>query len=318
VNEVAIEELLAEEQSHLALVLRAGRAGLHRVIKVPRIQKPGLALTGYEEQLHDQRLLVLGGTEVEYLESATGKQRQLGIETTMNASPAGIAITRGLEPPQELVASCDKAGVPLMVSQLGSAEFIGAVTRFLQRRLSPSTTVHGVLVDVLGVGILLRGKSGIGKSEAALDLLVRGHQLVADDVVEVQRLGPNLIIGSAAEVIRHHMEIRGLGIINIKDLFGISSIRESKQIDLVAELVEWHQGVAYERLGVDDEYYRVLGEELPLICIPIRPGRNLATIIEVAARNQLLKRAGHHSARVFQAALHKRIAPGVSGSEQSS
>src|SRR5690606_4539379 len=164
---VTIEELLRDAGADLELTLRAGGGGMSRTIAVPRIQKPGLALAGYEEQLHDERLLTLGGTEIEYLSSTTPAQRELGISTMMAASPACIVVTRGLEPPAELVAACEKGSVPLMVSRLVSAELIARVTRFLQERLSPSTSLHGVLLDVLGVGVLLLGKSGIGKSEAA-------------------------------------------------------------------------------------------------------------------------------------------------------
>ena len=198
--------------------------------------------------------------------------------------------------------------MPLLVSALVSAEFIGRVTHYLQEKLSPSTSLHGVLLDVLGIGVLLLGKSGIGKSEAALDLVVRGHRLVADDIVNIRRLGPNLVYGSGSGIIRHHMEIRGLGIINIQDLFGISAVRDVKKIELVIELSDWDQDAEYDRLGVDEEVYTVLGEELPLLHIPVRPGRNVSTIIEVAARNQLLKQMGHHSAREFQDRLNQAIA----------
>jgi HPr kinase/phosphorylase len=182
------------------------------------------------------------------------------------------------------------------------------VTRFLQAKLSPSTSIHGVLLDILGVGVLLLGKSGIGKSEAALDLVVRGHRLVADDIVNIRRIGPDLVYGSGSGIIRHHMEIRGLGIINIQDLFGIAAIREVKKIELVIELSDWDQDAEYDRLGIDDEVYAILGEELPHLRVPVRPGRNVATIIEVAARNQLLKLMGHHSAREFQERLNQAIA----------
>ncbi|HLU65811.1 MAG TPA: HPr(Ser) kinase/phosphatase [Kofleriaceae bacterium] len=305
---VTIEELLRDAGADLELTLRAGGGGMSRTIAVPRIQKPGLALAGYEEQLHDERLLTLGGTEIEYLSSTTPAQRELGISTMMAASPACIVVTRGLEPPAELVAACEKGSVPLMVSRLVSAELIARVTRFLQERLSPSTSLHGVLLDVLGVGVLLLGKSGIGKSEAALDLVVRGHRLVADDIVNIRRVGPDLIYGSGSGIIRHHMEIRGLGIINIQDLFGISAVRDVKKIELVIELSDWDEDAEYDRLGVEDQVFSVLGEELPHLRIPVRPGRNVSTIIEVAARNQLLKFMGHHSAREFQDRLNNAIA----------
>jgi HPr kinase/phosphorylase len=165
-----------------------------------------------------------------------------------------------------------------------------------------------VLLDILGIGVLLLGKSGIGKSEAALDLVARGHRLVADDIVNIRRIGPKLIYGSGSGIIRHHMEIRGLGIINIQDLFGISAVRDVKKIELVIELSDWDQDAEYDRLGIDDEVYSILGEVMPLLRVPVRPGRNVATIIEVAARNQLLKFMGHHSAREFQDQLNQAIA----------
>lgn len=310
---VTIEQLLAERQRALALELRAGGDGLDRTIHVPRIQKPGLALTGYEEQLDQHRLLSLGGTEIEYLESASAEQRRVGVATMLGAAPACIVITRSLEPPTELVEACTGARVPLLVTRLVSAEFIGQVTQFLQDLLSPKTTTHGVLLDVLGVGILLLGKSGIGKSEAALDLILRGHRLVADDVVEIRRVGPNLIYGSGSGIIKHHMEIRGLGIISIKDLFGISAIRDQKKVELVIELDEWDESEQYDRLGIDDNVYPILGEELPILKVPVRPGRNVSTLIEVAARNQLLKFMGHNSARAFQERLNRAIAEGRPG-----
>jgi HPr kinase/phosphorylase len=198
--------------------------------------------------------------------------------------------------------------VPLLSTPLMSSVFINRVTKFLEFRLAPSTTVHGVLIDVLGVGVLLLGKSGIGKSEAALDLVMRGHRLVADDIVDIRRRPPDIVFGSGSDIIKHHMEIRGLGIINIKDLFGIAAVRDTKKIELVVELVEWSPDEEYDRLGVEDLTYTILDVTIPQLRIPVRPGRNMTSIIEVAARNQLLKIQGHHSAREFQDRLNKAIA----------
>jgi HPr kinase/phosphorylase len=275
---------------------------------VPRIQKPGLALTGYTEQLHDGRLLIIGGTEIEYLVSVSGDARQLGIDTMMSALPAAVVVTRGLEPPDELSGACEVRGIPLIVSQLATADLIGRVTAFLHDQMAPQTSVHGVLLDVLGIGILLLGKSGIGKSETALDLVVRGHRLVADDIVHIRKKGPHFVYGSGSGIIRHHMEIRGLGIINIKDLFGISAVRDAKKIELVIELSEWSEHEDYDRLGIDEKNHQILDTAIPFVRLPVRPGRNIATIIEVAARNQLLKHQGHHSAREFQERLNRAIA----------
>ncbi len=305
---VTIDQLLTEPQSQLELTVRTGRDGLDRAITVPRIQKPGLALAGYREQLHDDRLLVLGLTEIEYLTTTTEQRRKLAVDTLMVASPACIVVTRGLEPPAELLAACAGAPVPLLVSTLISAEFIAMVTSYLDGQLSPATSVHGVLLDVLGVGILILGKSGIGKSETALDLISRGHRLVADDIVNIRRKGRAFVFGSGSGIIRHHMEIRGLGIINIKDMFGISSVRDTKKIELVVELVEWDEHEEYDRIGLEQLYYRVLAADIPKLRLPVRPGRSIATIIEVAARNQLLKFQGHNSAQVFQDQLNRAIA----------
>jgi HPr kinase/phosphorylase len=305
-EQLTVEALFRDSSHKLELSLRAGEQGLYRGISVPRIQKPGLALTGYKEQLHSGRLLSLGKTEIDYLEEIEGHERVQAIDTVLAAAPACIVITRALEPPRELIDACERDDVPLFVSKLASAEFFARAVRYLQEQLSPTTTVHGVLLDVLGVGILLRGKSGIGKSEAALDLVVRGHRLVADDAVFLRRASRNTIDGYAPPIVRHHMEIRGLGIINVKDLFGISAVREVKRVELVIELVE-DEGQPLDRLGLEEEVFDILEEELPLLRLPVRPGRNIATLIEVAARDRLLKFMGHDSARALQERLDRRL-----------
>jgi len=178
----------------------------------------------------------------------------------------------------------------------------------LEDVLTAQTSMHGVLLDVFGVGILLLGKSGIGKSEIALDLVMRGHRLVADDIVDVRRRTADSVVGAGSDIIKHHMEIRGLGIINIKDLFGVAAIRDRKKIEIVLELVEWDPSVEYDRLGIEDRKFRILDVEIPMLIVPVRPGRNMTTIVEVAARNHLLKEQGHHSAREFQDKLNRAIA----------
>ncbi len=183
----------------------------------------------------------------------------------------------------------------------------------LEEVLTAQTSMHGVLLDVFGVGILLLGKSGIGKSEIALDLVMRGHRLVADDIVDVRRRATDSVVGAGSDIIKHHMEIRGLGIINIKDLFGVASIRDRKKIEIVLELVEWDPNVEYDRLGVEDRKFRILDVEIPMLIVPVRPGRNMTTIVEVAARNHLLKQQGHHSAREFQDKLNRAIAAAPGG-----
>ena len=238
---------------------------------------------------------------------ADGEHARTSINRLCSFPISCFIITKGLTPPDFLLESADKAGIPVLGTHHQSSTFISLITKFLEERLLPTTHLHGVLIDVLGVGVLLTGKSGIGKSECALDLVIRGHRLVADDMVFIKKKMPAALVGQAEETIQHLMEIRGLGIINIKDLYGVSSIREKKIIDMVLELVEWNPDQEYDRLGVDDRRTTILGVDVPHICIPVRPGRNLGSIIEVAARNFLLKGMGYHSARDFQERLLTRL-----------
>jgi len=299
----SVEALVAH--APLALRLISGAGGLARTVHVPRIQKPGLALTGWPEQLHPGRVLVVGGTEIDYLQDNI-VARTAGINTILNSAPACIVITRGLDALLALREACDERGVPLLVTELVTADFIQQVTAWMSDRLAPVVDQHGVLLDVLGIGVLLVGKSGIGKSETALDLVVRGHRLVADDVIQLRRMGA-AVMGAPAGILGHHMEIRGLGIINIEDLFGISAVRPKKKVELVVELHEWVQDEEYDRLGFEDQYIDVLGTPVPKVRIPVRPGRNLATLVEVAARNQLLKMQGTNSAQAFRDTLNRAM-----------
>jgi HPr kinase/phosphorylase len=304
---LSIEDILQDGEYGLDLKLVSGRKGLsHRIIS-SRIQKPGLALTGYTEHLHPDRVQVLGNTEISYLSQLPDERAALAVSNLCKFPISCFIITKGLDPPAFLAEEAGKAGIPLLVTSHQSSTFISLITKFLEERLLPTTHLHGVLVDVLGVGVLLMGKSGIGKSECALDLVIRGHRLVADDIVSIKKKMPAALVGQAGETIQYHMEIRGLGIINIKDLYGVSSIREKKIIDMVLELVEWDPSQEYDRLGIDDQVQTILGVDLPHLRIPVRPGRNLTSIIEVAARNFLLKGMGYHSAREFHEKLLTRL-----------
>jgi HPr kinase/phosphorylase len=304
---LAIENLLQDEEYGLDLRLIAGEAGLSHRLFSSRIQKPGLALTGYMEHLHPDRVQVLGNTEISYLHQLSDEQREYAIGKLCLFPISCFIVTKGLDPPQYLKDATEQAAIPLLVTPHQSSTFISLITKFLEERLLPTTHIHGVLMDILGVGVLLLGKSGIGKSECALDLVIRGHRLVADDIIYVKKKMPAALTGQAGEIIQYHMEIRGLGIINIKDLFGVSSIREKKIIDLVIELLEWDPVQEYDRLGIDDQIYTILGVDLPHLKIPVRQGRNLTSIIEVAARNFLLKGMGYHSAREFHEKLLARM-----------
>jgi len=289
----------------------AGKSGIGRIITSPRIQKPGLALTGFTEHLHPERVQVFGNTEISYLRTLSGDDQRKVLRKLFDSDLACIVVTKDLDVPAALVEACDQAGLALMRTTLLSSSFIQQVQSFLEDALTASTSVHGVLMDVFGVGILLLGKSGIGKSEIALDLVMRGHRLVADDIVELALRKGGTVYGAGNPIIKHHMEIRGLGIINIKDLFGVASVRDRKKIELVVELVEWNPQSEYDRLVVDEQKFDILSARLPLSVVPVRPGRNMTTIIEVAARNHLLKLQGHHSAREFADRLNRAISEGV-------
>ena len=305
---MTIQELLAEKESKLDLELLSGARGLGRSVHVPRIQKPGLALAGYTPNLHPDRIQVLGETELSYLATLHPDKAKINIQEFCTLNICCLIITKSLPPPPFLADECELRHIPLLRTHHQSSTFISMLTTYLEERLLPSTTLHGVLVDVLGVGVLLVGKSGVGKSECALELVLKGHRLVADDVIKVRMKLPAVLFGEGSDLLNYHMEIRGLGIINIKHLFGVASIRERKKIDLVIELVEWQEGAEYDRLGLDEESYAILGISVPFLCIPIRPGRNITAIVEVAARNQLLKEMGYHSAREFQDRLEQRMA----------
>jgi len=302
---------LLDPEAGLALTVVAGKAGLQHKIVNPRIQKPGLALTGFTEHIHPRRLQVFGNTEISYLRTLPEARQREVLFGLMRQELACVVVTKGLELPPALPQACEETGVALMQTPLLSSVFIQQVQSFLEELLTQTASLHGVLMDVYGVGILLLGKSGIGKSEIALDLVMRGHRLVADDIVDVSRRRPDAVYGAGNPIIKHHMEIRGLGIINIKDLFGVAAVRERKKIELVMELVEWDPQQEYDRLGVEEQTFNIVGVEVPLAVVPVRPGRNMTTIIEVAGRNHLLKLQGHHSAREFAEKLNRAIAEGA-------
>ena len=304
---IPVRYLYEHNSEDLELEILAGEKGMDRAIRISRIQKPGLALAGFLDQLHRDRVQILGQTEIFYLETLEKDIADQRLQDLCCAGVSCIIIAKSLEAPDELIRLCDQEEVPLFRSPEITSLLIRRVTTYLEDVLAPETSVHGCLVDVYGVGILLIGKSGIGKSECALGLVERGHRLVGDDVVVIKRKVPGVLFGSAADLIKYHMEIRGLGIINIKDLFGVSSIRQNKKIELVVELVEWLQDLKVERLGLDDHTYSILDVDIPYLMIPIRPARDLTMIVEVAARNHLLKRMGYNAAREFDDTLFRRM-----------
>jgi len=295
---VAVRELLGSDAAGLELRLLAGRAGLDQRVHLSRVQRPGLALTGFTDYIRYGRVQIMGGSEITYLRRLKPRQRALVLKRLVGCRISCVIVTKDLVPPPELVAAAEAGGVPLLVSAIESTPFIKRLSAHLDERLATRLHLHSVLMDVFGLGVLIMGESGVGKSECALDLIDRGHRLVADDVVEIKRMGETLL-GVSPDLTRYHMELRGLGVINIKDLYGVSSIRISKRVELVVNLERWEAGREYDRLGLRDEKFPVLGVELPLIRMPVAPGRNLAILVEVAARNQLLKDRGYDAARRF-------------------
>lgn len=302
-----VQELEQDRKHHLGLTLVAGRKGLRKRITHPQVQKMGLALTGFTRFTNPERLQVLGNTEAAYFKTLDPEHQEKVVHQVCKLDLSCMVVTRNLEIPELFIREADEKGIPLFRTSLSSTEFIDQINKFLEERLAATHSLHGVLMDVFGVGVLILGKSGIGKSECALDLILRGHRLVADDMVHIQKHIPSVLIGSGFEVIQHHMEIRGLGIINIRSLFGVEAIRERKKIELVMELVEWDTRQEYDRLGFEEEKYTVLGVELPMLRIPVTPARNLTTIIEVAARNHLLKVMGYDSALEFEKNLLRKM-----------
>ena len=298
------------ESVGLSIELLAGAHGLERHITSPYIQKTGLALAGFHEYLQPGRILLFGESEVRFLESLEPSIRRQALAKCFNAELPCLLVTGGAEIPPEVALEGERANVPVLRTPVPTAAAIGKLTAMLEDRLAHREIIHGVLVDILGLGVLIVGESGIGKSECALDLVVRGHRLVADDTVEVRRRSESIVIGACPEITRHHMEVRGLGLINIRDLFGVASTRTSKRVELVVHLERWDPSREYDRLGLDDATYDLIGLKVPVIKMPVATGRNLAILVEVAARNQLLRMRGINAARELVTRLDASLRDG--------
>lgn len=293
--------------SGLDLDLLGGAAGLERRISLPHIQKTGLALAGFDEYLRPGRVLIFGESEIRFLDRLDGETRRRTFRQLFARDLPCVVITMALEPQPELVAEAERSGIPLLRTALTTPVAIARLTTMLEDRMAPAETRHGVLMDILGLGVFITGESGIGKSECALDLVVRGHRLVADDTVEIRCRGEAILIGTCPEMTRHYVEIRGLGLVNVTDLFGVSATRASKRVELMVRLERWEIGRDYDRLGIDTETTDILGVAIPVVTMPVAPGRNLAMLIEVAARNQLLRSRGRHAAQLLAGRLARRL-----------
>jgi HPr kinase/phosphorylase len=292
-------QLDLKENDALDLRCISGRPGLVREIAVSEINRPGLELAGFFENFAWQRIQIFGRGENAFLQRLASEGRRENLESLFTYRIPCCVFTHAQQPTADFTALAEKAECPVLQTPLSSSEFTMRILRVLSTIFAPRETVHGTLVEVFGIGVLIQGDSGVGKSETALALIERSHRLVADDVVEIRRVSGNILMGAGAQVVSHHMEIRGLGIINITHLYGVGAIRDKKQIQLVCQLEIWDPQKNYDRIGSEENTIEILGVHVPLVLIPIKPGRNIPVIIETAARNERLKKMGYHSAKEF-------------------
>lgn len=308
-----VRRLLAEDReggSRLKLVLMTGEEGLDRPVKRIELNRPGLALAGFFANFASERIQVFGRGEYSYLKGM-GRERLGVFLREFFARPAPLCVfTHGARPPAAFVREARRHGVAVAVSRLDTYPFIMLLTRILEEHLAPSVALHGGLVEVFGVGVLLTGESGIGKSETALELVKRGHRLVADDVVRVRRVAGDILLGTADELIRYKVEIRGLGIVDIEKVFGVGSVKRVKRIDLSVRLEDWSERKAYDRLGLGRRTHTILGVRVPLVVMPVKAGRNIPVIIETAAMNKRLRDMGQNAAKELAASLRRRLKEG--------
>lgn len=293
---VLVRDLLGEELAHLGLRLVCGEGGLASEVSNPRVQKPGLAFAGYYEYIKPGRVQIVGQSEIAYLATLEPEVRTTRLTEIAALDVPVFVVTKGLSAPPELEEHCRLRARPLLSSSALSSKVIKSIGNFLEERLVPSTRLHGVMLDVFGLGVLLIGKSGVGKSECALDLITRGHRLVADDRVTVKRFPHGDLVTFSEVPLKHHMELRGLGIVDIKDLFGLAAVRDRCTLDLVVELEHWDESVHYDRLGLDETVYTILETPVPFVKMPVAIGRNLSILVEIAVRNHALRLQGHNSA----------------------
>ena len=267
------------------------------LITSSEVNRPGIVLTGYVDYFDPLRIQILGWTELGFLQSMNREEQERALGYWLSLKPAAAVITRGLDVPQYFLDCCEKYGVPLLKTSDETSPFLAALIQFLNTNLAPRITRHGVLCEVYGEGVLIIGESGAGKSETAVELIKRGHRLIADDSVEIRRIDPHTLTGTSPNNIRHFIELRGIGIINARRLFGMGAVKQSEKINLVIQLEPWDASKAYDRLGLDNEFTKILDVQIPIITVPVNPGRNLAVIIETAAMNNRQKKMGYNAAK---------------------
>ena len=304
---LTVAELLSRKAQPLGLTLLTEEMTAGREIPGSEAASPGLVLAGYTDRFVHSRVQVLGETEVTYLATLSESESASAIRRFLDFDLPVVFITKGLDPPAGLLERANARGIPVVSTRLKTGAFYSAIKAFLETYYAPSTYIHGSLADVYGVGLLFVGRSGIGKSECVLDLVERGHRLVADDQVHVTRPAAGLLLGRGSDVLGFHMEIRGVGIIDIQSFFGIRAVRLQKRIEVVVRLEEWDESTEVERIGLEDEKTEILEVELPLVRVPLNPGKNITVIAEVVAMNHLLRFAGRHAAERFNQRLIERM-----------
>ena len=296
-HKIFVRNILENTDSDLRLRIVAGEGGLDREIPEAEINRPGLSLSGFFDFFAFDRIQIFGKGETAYLRSMDPGQERAIYEQFFSYDILCCIFTHAEEPSALFLEFARAKGTPILITDHPTTRFVSMLTHMVAQAHAPTTAIHGTLVDVFGLGVLLLGKSGVGKSETALELIERGHRLVADDIVEIKKVDDSLIMGSGSNLIRHHIEIRGLGILNIRDIYGIRSVRNRKRIELVASLEDWDETKTYDRLGIDERRYNILDVEVPHIIVPVRPGRNIPVIVETASLNLRLKKMGVNSAR---------------------
>ncbi len=280
-------------------------------ISCTRVNRPGLQMVGFYDHYEPARLQIIGKVENLFIAGLPEEERTRRVEDFFRSAPAGVIITNSIDIMPEMVRFAEKYGVPLMRTTERTSDFMAAIISFLNVELGPRMTRHGVLVEVYGEGILLLGDSGVGKSETAIELLKRGHRLIADDAVEIKRVSATTLVGCAPELIRHYVELRGIGIVDVRRLFGVGSVKLTEKIDLVINLEAWEDGKMYDRLGLDEQTTDILGIKVPSIVLPVSPGRNLSVVIEVAAMNNRQKKMGYNTAKEFNKKLMDSMGIGM-------
>lgn len=303
-----VEDLYTCHGERLGLELVAGAAGLKRRIKVPEAQRPGLSLVGYLKAHAGKRIHIFGKVEIEYLRSLTSEVCIQRLEAILSISLPAVIVARGYRPPKELSTLCNDNEIPLFRTNMSTMNLLSKLTLLLTEEFAPSISCHGTLVEVFGVGVLIQGDSSVGKSETALGLIERGHRLITDDVVKIKKREGTYLEGFGAELTRHHMEIRGIGIINVAHLYGAVCVRDHKSIDIVVKLEQWDDDHFYDRVGLDEKTIDFLGIKIPFHVMPVKPGRDVVLLLETIALNHRLKGMGYNSAKEFNLKLLETIA----------